>query len=102
MRQIDNSVSQLVVTDGKGYSGSTFNNVIPLGKQRVELPEGYVGEGRRHSYPYHAPMNVEQDNMKRSFSEATMKERKIKLGNGQFNGFVIFEWTIAVITFPLA
>lgn len=79
LRQIDNSVSQLVVTDGKGYRGSTLNNVIPLGKQRVELPEGYGGEGRRHSYPYNAPKKEEQDNMKRCFSEATLKERKIKL-----------------------
>ncbi|XP_044174897.1 uncharacterized protein LOC114953099 isoform X2 [Acropora millepora] len=69
LRQIDNSVSQLVVTGGKGYRG----------KQRVELPEGYGGEGRRHSYPYNAPKKEEQDNMKRCFSEATMKERKIKL-----------------------
>ncbi|XP_067043167.1 uncharacterized protein [Acropora muricata] len=78
-RQIYNSVSQPLVTDGKGYRGSTLNNVIPLVKQWVELPEGYVGEGRRHSYPYNAPKKEEQDNMKRSFSEATMKERKIKL-----------------------
>lgn len=76
MREIDNSGSQLVVTDGRGYRGSTVDNVTPLGKQH------------RHSYPYHAPKKEEQGNMKRSFSEATMKKRKIKPGNGQFNGFL--------------
>lgn len=81
--QPDSLVSQQAVTDGKDFGGGTLNIVIPQGKQRVE---GYDNEGRRHSFPDCSPKKEEQNEMKRCFSELTMKKkRKINLGKGQFD-----------------
>ena len=84
MKVEQDNFSQLAVTDGKGFRGSTLNSVVPQGKQWVEFPEGYDGEGRRH-FPNRS-LKEDQHKMKCCFSEMTTKtKRGIKLSNSQFN-----------------
>lgn len=59
----DNFASQRAVADGNALTGALNNNELQE-NQRVEFPEGYNGERRRHSFPPDPPIAQEEEHPK--------------------------------------
>ena len=86
----DNFASQRAVADGNALTGALNNNELQE-NQRVEFPEGYNGERRRHSFPPDPPIAQEEEHPKiqrRTGSDVCKflpilreEKRKIDIGN---------------------